>query len=181
MNTCFDIGNQLCERDDAFSHSASYAITLSPGYRFHHNAGATLDIGIGALTPTLESGYGNEDEATAVSTLTVGATLKGFMPLGTVELVGGVGAGMMTISGNGGAGDYTWSGTSLKLEGGLIYGSMGGTKGIGVGGIISYHLGLGGDLSGDGGDAYKTGENPFEDGSPYFDLLQFSLAVSYGF
>ena len=104
-------------------------------------------------------------------------SLPGF----AVELVGGVGAGMMTISGNGGAGDYTWSGTSLKLEGGLIYGSMGGTKGIGVGGIISYHLGLGGDLSGDGGDAYKTGENPFEDGSPYFDLLQFSLAVSYGF
>ena len=67
MNSCFDIGNKLCERSSQFSHAPSYAITISPGYRFHHNLGATLDVGIGSLTPTFEGDYGEDRDVTGNS------------------------------------------------------------------------------------------------------------------
>jgi len=183
-NSCFDIGNKLCQRDDAFSHAPSYAITISPGYRFHPNAGATLDIGIGSLTPTADGDYdGDDGDWSALSTMTIGATFKGFVPVDPVELVAGLGFGTMSHGGDGPFGDYTWSGTAVKLEAGVIYGSMGGRPGLGIGGLLSYHLALSGDLTGDGADALERGgkKNAWESGSPYFDLLQFSLAVSYAF
>ncbi len=182
-NACFDIGNKLCQRDKAFSHASSYAITISPGYRFHPNAGATLDIGIGSLTPTSEGDYEGDGDWSAVSTMTIGATFKGIIPVDPVELVAGLGFGTMSHGGGGPFGDYTWSGTAVKLEGGVIYGSMGGRPGLGVGGLVSYHLALSGDLTGDGADALEQGrnKNAWESGSPYFDLLQFSLALTYAF
>jgi hypothetical protein len=181
-NTCFEIGNTLCS-NDFVSHAPSYAVTISPGYRFHRNVGVTVDIGIGGLSPVAEDKDVDEDALNPVSTLTMGTTLMGFVPVDPVEIVAGLGFGTMSISGENRLGTFDWSGMALKMEGGVVYGSMGGKEGLAFGAMLSYFFAQGGTLSGDGSEPLTCSDtkrkNCFEDNNPYYDLLQFSLAVSY--